>query len=395
MNKGTMGSFIAALRKARGMTQQEVADRLNVSNKTISKWERDDGYPEITIIPALAELFGVTSDEILRGERIPQPEQDREKQTARTEKQIRRIVSSSAVRFQNFSCLAAALALAGWIALFTIADTFYRPLLGFGIALILVLTSVTTQVFLINTARASTGDHEITGDRHKLLLPLQKTINRYSFAVFMINAAVLILSLPFIFFRDSYYTESVISMDSYLFLLPILLIIIGLICLLSLNLFQDKLFIKKISWPGGYPVKKMRQMNLIQGGALLLSFIPVIIDYRLSSANPLCIASFYLFFLFAIIYMLAFLAKSRAGTERLLLLAAGLRNLLYAVALLYFSSGSTVIHTAEGEIFYHFEFKAGPPLLFLGATAAYLLAKYFIWLQDTRVKQEKQEPPAR
>ncbi|HHW74983.1 MAG TPA: helix-turn-helix transcriptional regulator, partial [Firmicutes bacterium] len=75
MEKKTMGAFIAALRKAGGMTQQEVADRLSVSNKTISKWERDEGYPEITIIPALAELFDVTSDEILRGGRIPQ--QDR------------------------------------------------------------------------------------------------------------------------------------------------------------------------------------------------------------------------------------------------------------------------------------------------------------------------------
>ena len=40
------------------MTQQEVADRLNVSNKTISKWERDDGYPEITIIPAWQNFWG-------------------------------------------------------------------------------------------------------------------------------------------------------------------------------------------------------------------------------------------------------------------------------------------------------------------------------------------------
>ena len=67
MTKNSIGSFLAALRKARGMTQQEVADRLNVSNKTVSKWERDEGYPEITMIPALAELFDVTADEILRG----------------------------------------------------------------------------------------------------------------------------------------------------------------------------------------------------------------------------------------------------------------------------------------------------------------------------------------
>ena len=42
-----MGAFLAALRKANGYTQQEVADKLNVSNKTVSKWECDDGCPEI------------------------------------------------------------------------------------------------------------------------------------------------------------------------------------------------------------------------------------------------------------------------------------------------------------------------------------------------------------
>ncbi len=387
----TMGGFMAALRRARGMTQQEVADRLNVSNKTISKWERDDGYPEITIIPALAELFEVTSDEILRGERIPQPGQEREKQAAKTEKQIRRLINSSVTRFQNFSCLAAALALAGWITLFTIAYTFYRPLLGFGIMLILIIASVTTQFFSINTARASTGDHEISADRQKLLLPLQKTINRYTFAVFMSNAAVIILSLPFILIRDSFYVESVISLNTYLAWLPVLLIIIALCGLLFLNLLQNKLFIEKKSWPGGYPAEKMRRMNLIQGGALLLSFVPVAIDYRLSSAKLFLIAMFYLLFIFAIIYLLTVVIKSRAGTERLLLLAAGSRNLLYAIALLYFSSGSTVIHTAEGEIFHHFEFKAGPPLLFLGAAAAYLLAKYFIWRQSSPIQPEGPE----
>lgn len=45
MSNKSIGSFLAALRKARGMTQQEVADCLNVSNKTVSKWERDEGYP--------------------------------------------------------------------------------------------------------------------------------------------------------------------------------------------------------------------------------------------------------------------------------------------------------------------------------------------------------------
>ena len=54
MERKTIGAFLSALRKANGMTQQEVADKLNVSNKTVSKWERDEGYPEIMMLPAIA-----------------------------------------------------------------------------------------------------------------------------------------------------------------------------------------------------------------------------------------------------------------------------------------------------------------------------------------------------
>ena len=63
-------SYLAALRKGAGMTQQEVADRLGVSNKTISKWESGGGFPDIAILPALAELYGVTADDILAGETV-------------------------------------------------------------------------------------------------------------------------------------------------------------------------------------------------------------------------------------------------------------------------------------------------------------------------------------
>ena len=64
------GSYLAALRKDAGMTQQETADRLGVSNKTISKWESGGGFPDIAILPALAELYGVTADDILAGETV-------------------------------------------------------------------------------------------------------------------------------------------------------------------------------------------------------------------------------------------------------------------------------------------------------------------------------------
>jgi len=65
-----MGNFLTDLRKERGLTQQEVADSLNVSNKTISKWERDEGYPEITMLPEIAKFYSITTDELLNGERL-------------------------------------------------------------------------------------------------------------------------------------------------------------------------------------------------------------------------------------------------------------------------------------------------------------------------------------
>ncbi len=374
-----MGAFIAALRKAGGMTQQEVADRLNVSNKTISKWERDEGYPEITIIPALAELFDVTSDEILRGERIPQQDRDSEKQAVRAEKQIRRIVSSSMTRFQNYSYLAAALALAGFVILFTIAYTFYRPVLSFGIMMIFLIASVTLELYLINTVRTFAGDHEIIADNEEILAPLQKTMSRYSFVLFMINAAVFILSLPFIVVRDSYYVESVISLDTYLSRLPLLLIIIGLLCALCFNIFQERLGYEKRSWPGGYPAKRMRLLNLIQGGALLLAAVPVIADAFFQSVSCPVVGVFFIALLFAAVSMIVIVAKSKAGTGRLLLLAAGIRNILYFFVLTYLTTWVGIVTTAEGESYHFFSFTAGPPLLFLGATAGYLLIRRLLW----------------
>ena len=70
MSKLPMGEFLSVLRKSKGYTQQEVADILGVSNKTVSSWEFGGSCPDISMLPAIAELYGVTCDELLRGERI-------------------------------------------------------------------------------------------------------------------------------------------------------------------------------------------------------------------------------------------------------------------------------------------------------------------------------------
>lgn len=74
MTRQTIGAFLATQRKAHGYTQEEVADKLGISNRTLSKWETDRSSPDILYLPALADLYGVTVDEILRGERTKQEE---------------------------------------------------------------------------------------------------------------------------------------------------------------------------------------------------------------------------------------------------------------------------------------------------------------------------------
>ena len=64
-----MSRSIARLRRKMGLTQTELADRLYVSNKTVSKWERGAGYPETPQLLRLADLFGVSLDTLIRGEK--------------------------------------------------------------------------------------------------------------------------------------------------------------------------------------------------------------------------------------------------------------------------------------------------------------------------------------
>ena len=95
MEKKTIGKFIAVLRKANGMTQKDLADKLFVSDKTVSRWERDECDPDLSLIPAIAELFGITTDELLRGERnSPEaPVAEEIKPSTKSEKQFKTLTS--------------------------------------------------------------------------------------------------------------------------------------------------------------------------------------------------------------------------------------------------------------------------------------------------------------
>jgi transcriptional regulator with XRE-family HTH domain len=62
-----IGKLILSLRKEKNMTQKELADKLHLSDRTISKWERGLGLPDITLLTALSDVFGVNVEQILAG----------------------------------------------------------------------------------------------------------------------------------------------------------------------------------------------------------------------------------------------------------------------------------------------------------------------------------------
>lgn len=104
-----LGTLITQKRKEMNLTQQELADILNVSSKTISKWETNRGFPEITIIPKLAKVLGVTTDELLgaiEAQEISQPEIDTINVEERKKKLVKliAIISLCLVGIIWFSC---------------------------------------------------------------------------------------------------------------------------------------------------------------------------------------------------------------------------------------------------------------------------------------------------
>jgi transcriptional regulator with XRE-family HTH domain len=70
--KENIANNITALRKSRGMTQTDVAKALNYSDKSISKWENGDSLPDITVLAALAQIYGVSLDYFVQyNEEVP------------------------------------------------------------------------------------------------------------------------------------------------------------------------------------------------------------------------------------------------------------------------------------------------------------------------------------
>ncbi|MBR6425006.1 MAG: helix-turn-helix transcriptional regulator [Oscillospiraceae bacterium] len=73
-----LGAFLSALRKERGLTQEELGVQLGVSNKTVSRWENNRSEPDLAMLQRLSAFYGVTAQELLAGKRLDTPAPSRE-----------------------------------------------------------------------------------------------------------------------------------------------------------------------------------------------------------------------------------------------------------------------------------------------------------------------------
>ena len=76
MKEKTLGITMADLRKAKGMTQLELAEQMGVTDKAVSKWERDLSCPDVNSLPKLAQILGVSVDELMHSKTVEKKEQN-------------------------------------------------------------------------------------------------------------------------------------------------------------------------------------------------------------------------------------------------------------------------------------------------------------------------------
>lgn len=162
MARKSIGQFIAALRKANGMTQKQLGEMLGVSDKAVSRWERDECAPDLSLIPVIAEIFSVTSDEILCGERIAHDNLSYEpKETVKTEKQIERILKSSETKFKIRSIISVGIAGVGILGALIANFGFNRAYIGFFVGCIFILAALVCESIFTYLSFSAVNSNDI------------------------------------------------------------------------------------------------------------------------------------------------------------------------------------------------------------------------------------------
>ena len=200
MEKKTIGRFISALRKANGMTQKELGEKLFVSDKTVSRWERDECMPELSLIPSIAELFGITTDELLRGERnnpnILENSEYIERQKAKSDKQFKLMIHNQQKKYKNFTLISVGVTILGLLVATITNLTFSEGLLAFCLATAFFVASEICQIcFAVNARLIEDEDDVLYNNKIK---DANSKVIKTVVVVSVINIAMFAFCLPIV-----------------------------------------------------------------------------------------------------------------------------------------------------------------------------------------------------
>ncbi len=141
------GEFIASLRKEKGWTQRELAEKLNVTDKAVSKWERGVGFPDIKTIEPLADALGVSVLEIMQSELIQEADIEKEKASDALVKTIDVAKYQQQIELRNTLILVIMVIL----VLMTIVVIDYTTLFGFLVFVLPIVTFIVGMVLMFNS----------------------------------------------------------------------------------------------------------------------------------------------------------------------------------------------------------------------------------------------------
>ena len=202
MEKKTIGKFISALRRAKGLTQRELGDMLYVTDKTVSRWENDECTPDLNLIPAIADIFGVTCDELLRGERRQHGGEQPAGESAPSErgkKQLEAILRRKYSTFRNLTFIPFGLALLGLIVAIICVLCGKEDnvtWLGFLLPAFLAVTAVICEVlFAIN---GTVKPEEQLEEHARIICVHNVKVMRLTIAAIITNVFIFGLCKPFV-----------------------------------------------------------------------------------------------------------------------------------------------------------------------------------------------------
>lgn len=351
MTKNTIGQFIAALRKAKGMTQQDVADRLNVSNKAVSRWERDECAPDISLIPAIAEMFDITCDELLKGERIFEP--SNHKKEPKVEKQIKHLVIKTISGLKTLNGIAIAVATIGLVFMYGFSYGLFLPVVGFFVMLLFEIIATVITIYSIIRAKNVKEDNELYEMADQTLRNrFNTTLSSVSFHSFFIIFSVVLLSAPLILYGYPF-VHSVISIGSYLVFLVGIALILTFIYLKVKPIYlywiiYNELPSKEVSLIDKQKYKMSKIQNLLTIIASLIFVYSHYLQFKPSESLLFDIAMIIgiLCLVINMIYFISTLIKQKVHKKEFAFI--GIRNILFIPAALLISKMHYVGWTHAG-----------------------------------------------